>query len=222
MSPNATNLQNTTESTKNPIENSGAISRTFFFWINKYLRRQKQLEGDFIQEDHFDLAKTDLIEANYSVLAKKLDQRIKAGGSIAGAITRTYFCQISWMSVLILIYAAINFYTAYVLAEIVKVIEGNGKEGFHNFEQVKPVMIQFIVIVLSFFVSGVIYSYVIFEVTRISYLLRSSVMVVIFEKMLKMNNLNFSEHSEGKITPLLIFFLRYFNTENLIFLSWDF
>lgn len=222
MSPNATNLQNTTESTKNPIENSGAISRTFFFWINKYLRRQKQLEGDFIQEDHFDLAKTDLIEANYSVLAKKLDQRIKAGGSITGAITRTYFCQISWMSVLILIYAAINFYTAYVLAEIVKVIEGNGKEGFHNFEQVKPVMIQFIVIVLSFFVSGVIYSYVIFEVTRISYLLRSSVMVVIFEKMLKMNNLNFSEHSEGKITPLLIFFLRYFNTENLIFLSWDF
>lgn len=206
MSPNTTNLQNTQMSTANPIENSGALSRTFFFWINKYLRRQKELEGDFLQEDHFDLASTDLIEKNYSVLAKKLDQRIKAGGSIAGAISRTYLSQISWLSVLILIYAAINFYTAYVLADIVRQIESQGKAGFHTMDQIRPLLIQFIVIVLSFFVSGVIYSYVIFEVTRISYLLRSSVMVVIFEKMLKMNNLNFSEHSEGKPSPSSFYF----------------
>lgn len=181
---------------RHPLQKAGLISKLFFLWVNKPLKLQKKLKGEFKQEDHYDLPTKDLISKNYRRIAKNFFRHAK-GKSMSKTLLRTYSCQSFGLTLIIILYAALNFSTAYILSKVVEEIQS--KKDFKKWENIQPILIYFSAIIGAFFFSSVLYNYSLFQVTRLSYRLRSSLMTIIFEKMLKRNSLNPSSHSEGQI-----------------------
>ena len=111
-----------------------------------------------------------------------------------------YKKEVNILGFAIVIYVILNFSTAYVTSIFVDKIQNSGGQISEEDKYIIPGL--FLVILIALFFSVAIYNYMIFEVSRISYLARNSLNFLIFQKILDFDVLN-GTYSEGKIVNMI-------------------
>lgn len=144
-------------------------------WVNTPLRLQASIDV-WTQDTHYDLPKYDLILRNANKLFKKFQ---KSGSkSIFWAIIATYRTEMFKLIVIIIIYTALEFSTAFILSKFIEnIISTGGKIEKDDFYYIPGL---FSMIVAALFLSSALRSYVTFELNRLSYLSKHSLNFLIF------------------------------------------
>jgi hypothetical protein len=178
-----------------PIERASCFSKFLLSWIRHPLQMQKKVDL-WTQDVHYDLPNYDLIVLN----ANKLFKKFKISRSIFRAILATYKCELWKTFFFIIIYTGLNFSTAFCTSLFVEKIQNSGGKVSKNDQYLIPGL--FVGILSALFLSSALFNYVTFELNRISYLVRSSINFLIFQKVLNFDVLNGS-FSEGKIVNMI-------------------
>jgi len=184
-----------TEEKKHPLLKANCFSKFLMCWISAPLKLQKEVSL-WTQDIHYDLPDYDLIVCK----ANKLFKNFKRSRSIFGAILKTYGWELWKIFFLIIIYTALNFSTAFCTSIFVEKIQNS--EGKISQEDKYLIPGLFTGILLALFFSSAIFNYVTFQLNRMSYLARSSLNFLIFQKILNFDVLN-GVFSEGKIVNMI-------------------
>ena len=117
--------------------------------------------------------------------------------SVLGILFSTLKCEIVVLSIIIMFYSVLQFVSAYFFSVIVDLFD------IHNTapskDTIKELGIYLALLVVVLFTCAFLYSYTNFQTNRLSFLIRSNLIILVFNKVLKRNNLNPSEHNQGKV-----------------------
>jgi hypothetical protein len=178
-----------------PLAKANCFSKFLMMWIRHPLKLQKEVNL-WTQDIHYELPEYDLIVRNANILFKKF----KISRSIFRAILSTYKCEMWSTFFFVVIYTALNFSTAYCTSIFIEKIQNsNGKVNDQD-KYIIPSLFGCILVALFF--SSAIFNYITFELNRISYLARSGINFLIFQKVLNFDVLN-GVFSEGKIVNMI-------------------
>jgi ATP-binding cassette subfamily C (CFTR/MRP) protein 4 len=155
--------------------------------INITKKRQWQ------QSFHYDLVEVDTVRKNYSIVAANMEKY--------GSLRKALFVSYQWLLLKImfcsLFYVLLNFSTAWLLSKsVAKVKSGADFRERENFVQI---IVYFGSISVSVLLGSVMYNFFYCEIGKLSFRVRSAVVLLIFEKMLVCNHLNSSKHQVGHI-----------------------
>lgn len=183
---------------KHPLDRSNIFQQLFATWISRFLKDKGNSPWD--QSMHYSLPKKDLPSTNIEKLSKNF---YEGKNSLTASIVKTYKWQLSLVLALLTIFLIITFSTVFILklaADMVTKLPGEELKQPENF---RILFGYFVFLCLGANVGEIIHRNNVFFVFRISNWIKSSLIQMIFIKMTKVNSINPSKHSAGKILNYL-------------------
>lgn len=177
-----------------PLKKANIFSRITAHWVSTFLKDRGK--DPWQQEKHYELPKVDLPEIHKEKLKKCIEKK-KCG--VISALLRVYWFECLYIFIMILIYTLMNYSSAFVLKEAVDMISSFKKEDLTKKENMAKLLGSFAYISLLSPLSEILYRWVGFTTQRISIWMKTALTLLVFDKVTKINTLNSSEFSTGRI-----------------------
>ena len=179
---------------ENPQRTTNPLSKLLVNWVRRYVVISKTLPWQ--QHMHYPLLEEDLVVS----VRPKMVEHFKAKKSLLWTSFRAHWREFTEIFFALVLISGLQLSTAFFLAGIVRIMQGTPDEIK---QQTNLIALNFVAILIANLLSYTFEGYYRFRFYYLNFKIKTAILSMLTEKILKFSSLNSDRFSQGKIINLI-------------------